>query len=319
MDSLIPTVDVKMFLEREEGFHEECKKVAETLHNFGVIIIRDPRVNEADNDEYCEMVENYFGIRGEELYKTKQVKDMFPEKHFQVGITPEKQEKARNHCTRFAHYTGDDKPISECPPEADEKWRFFWNIGERPADRKPEHDNVHPEEFPEWETKMNKWGFMMLDGCFAVAQMAAIGMGLEENTFYDRMQLGNHILAPTGSDLKKNDVGTVFAGVHYDLNFLTIHGKSPFPGLFIWTREGKRMAVRVPTGCLLLQAGIQFERLTGGYVMAGFHEVIYTEKTKEKVQERVETEGDDKPIWRVSSTLFSHMRYDVSLKPLEEL
>ena len=82
MDDIIPKIDVKLFLEREEGFEEECKKVAETLHNYGVIIIKDPRVNEADNDEYCEMVENYFGIRGEELYKTKQVKDAFPEKHF---------------------------------------------------------------------------------------------------------------------------------------------------------------------------------------------------------------------------------------------
>ena len=144
---------------------------------------------------------------------------------------------------------------------------------------------------------MNKWGNMMLDGCFVVSQMAALGMGLEENTFHEKMQLGNHILAPTGSDLKKNDVGTVFASVHYDLNFLTIHGKSPFPGLFIWTREGKKTTVKVPTGCLLLQAGIQFERLTGGYVMAGFHEVIYTQKTKDTVQRRIEEEGDDKPIW----------------------
>jgi hypothetical protein len=38
------------------------------------------------------------------------------------------------------------------------------------------------------------------------------------------------------------------------LNFLTIHGKSRFPGLFIWLRDGSRVPVVVPDGCLLLQA-----------------------------------------------------------------
>ncbi len=74
----------------------------------------------------------------------------------------------------------------------------------------------------------------------------------------DMMQHGPHLLAPTGSNYTKhNSQGTVLAGFHYDLNFLTIHGKSRFPGLFIWTREMHKMPVRVPDGCLLLQAGKQ--------------------------------------------------------------
>ena len=52
------------------------------------------------------------------------------------------------------------------------------------------------------------------------------------------MDGGEHKLAPTGSDLNKFDVGTVFAGYHYDFNFLTIHGKSRYPGLFAWLRTG---------------------------------------------------------------------------------
>ena len=45
----------------------------------------------------------------------------------------------------------------------------------------------------------------------------------------------------------------VFAGYHYDLNFLTIHGKARFPGLHVWLRDGRRVPVKVPDGCLLLQ------------------------------------------------------------------
>jgi isopenicillin N synthase-like dioxygenase len=36
--------------------------------------------------------------------------------------------------------------------------------------------------------------------------------------------------------------------------------------------------VRVPEGHLLLQAGKQLEWFTGGYIKAGFHEVIHTEE-----------------------------------------
>ena len=44
------------------------------------------------------------------------------------------------------------------------------------------------------------------------------------------------LLSPTGSDLEKNDVGAIFAGYHFDISFLTIHGKSRYPGLYCWTR-----------------------------------------------------------------------------------
>jgi isopenicillin N synthase-like dioxygenase len=67
------------------------------------------------------------------------------------------------------------------------------------------------------------------------------------------------------------------------LNFLTAHGKSRFPGLYIWLRGWKRTLVKVPDGCILLQAGAMFEHITGGYVLSGYHEVIYSEETKESV------------------------------------
>ena len=127
---------------------------------------------------------------------------------------------------------------------------------------------------------MDSWGNHMINACTTAAQMVAVGMGLPENTFSDRMDKGHHLLAPTASDLMKYDVGTAFAGFHYDLNFITIHGKSRYPGLFLWTREWKKMAVKIPDGCLLMQAGIMLEWITGGYIVAGFHEVMYTEQTK---------------------------------------
>ena len=66
--------------------------------------------------------------------------------------------------------------------------------------------------------------------------------------------------------------GSVYAGYHYDLNFLTVHGRSRFPGLAVWLRDGARLPVGIPPGCLLIQAGKQLEWLTAGRVRAGMHE-----------------------------------------------
>jgi isopenicillin N synthase-like dioxygenase len=123
---------------------------------------------------------------------------------------------------------------------------------------------------------MNCWGFKMFNAIEVIAEMAALGMGVARDTFIKRMKGGAHLLAPTGSDLEKNDVGAIFAGWHYDISFMTIHGKSRYPGLSVWTRDWQKRAVKIPEGCLLVQAGMSFENITGGYVLAGFHEVIYT-------------------------------------------
>jgi isopenicillin N synthase-like dioxygenase len=104
-----------------------------------------------------------------------------------------------------------------------------------------------------------------------------------------------------------------WTAVHYDLNFLTIHGKSRFPGLYIWLRNGRRVPVKVPTGHLIVQAGKQLEYLTGGYCQAGFHEVVVSEGTAKTIATR---KAEGKSLWRVSSTLFGHIASDQVLRPL---
>ena len=137
------------------------------------------------------------------------------------------------------------------------------------------------------------------------------------------MRLTNspHLLAPTASDLDKyGAVDTILAGFHTDLNFLTIHGRSRFPGLHIWGRNtGRRIAVAIPPGRhLLVQAGKQLEHLTGGLVKAGFHEVVVTDKTQQVMQARKAAQPG-RPLNRISSTFFWHLASDVDLAPLPAL
>lgn len=95
---------------------------------------------------------------------------------------------------------------------------------------------------------------------------------------------------------------------------MTIHGKSRFPGLYIWLRNGERIPVKVPQGCFLLQAAKQLEIMTAGYIFAGFHEALVTEDTLKAVER---AKQEKRSLWRVSSTMFSSIRYDEMLKPLD--
>jgi len=86
------------------------------------------------------------------------------------------------------------------------------------------------------------------------------------------------MLSPTAADLEKSKKGDVLGAFHRDFDLLTIHGKARFPGLFSWLNTGEKFMVQVPEGHLLIQAGKQLEWLTGGYISAGFHEIIYTKE-----------------------------------------
>jgi len=130
-----------------------------------------------------------------------------------------------------------------------------------------------------------------------------------------------HLLAPTASDLVKyGKKDTILAGFHSDLNCLTIHGRSRYPGLHIWARNsGNRIPVKIPPGNnLLVQAGKQLEHFTGGLIRAGFHEVVVNEQTLATIEKR-KVDFPDRPLIRISSTFFWHLASDMLLAPVPEL
>jgi isopenicillin N synthase-like dioxygenase len=294
---------------------EECRKVCDCLHKYGVLVVRDSRVSEDDNARFLDMMEQYF-----EQDDAAKRADARPELHYQVGSTPERTEKARDHCASTRRLPGKDRPVTLCPPAKDVKWRFFWRIGERPPETQFEELNaepVVPAAFRErWGRDMDHWGGKLQRAVHDVAGAVAEGFGLERDFIQKMMRHGPHLLAPTGTDLNRfGEKDTVMAGYHSDLNFITCHGKSRFPGLYVWLRDGTKVAVKVPDGCLLMQAGKQLEWLTGGWCMAGFHEVVVSDKTLARIEER---RARGKSLWRVSSTLFAHLRSDVWLEPIAQ-
>ncbi|KAH6596532.1 hypothetical protein BASA61_003460 [Batrachochytrium salamandrivorans] len=291
-------------------------RAAEALKKYSAFAVLDPRVSESENTAFLNLIEDYFA----QDYDTK-MKDARPDVHFQVGVTPENTEEPRcgrdDDCMeRVAAMEPENRPLDFT--QSDKKWRFFWRMGERPTETKFPQLNaapVVPENMPDWSNQMNHWGSRMLNAVTVVSEMAATGLGLPRDTFSSRAKFGPHLLGPTASDLTKyGQVDNVFAGFHTDLNFMTIHGKSRFSGLHIWTPSGEKLLVKIPDGSLLVQAGKQMEWITGGHIKAGYHEVVVVPQTLEAI-ERQRAAG--RPLWRISSTLFFHLGSDILLEPLE--
>jgi isopenicillin N synthase-like dioxygenase len=251
--------------------------------------------------------------------ESEKMKDAYPELFYQIGVTPNNTEVARcvqdQECIdRMNTFTENNKATTPTA-QGDPKWRYMWKMGSssgysssdtRRRVAEPPRQII-PENFKnEWEPKMNTWGNKLLQ---TVKKVTGIIQSELNTKLLDLLDGGNHLLAPTGTDISKfGTPGTVYASFHYDISFLTIHGKSKFPGLRIWLQNNTRLNVKIPDGCLLLQVGKQLELLTNGYFKAGYHEVVCTEKT-------LEAFDTHKTDWRVSSTLFAHANSDVYLTP----
>ncbi|CAK0743882.1 hypothetical protein CVIRNUC_001504 [Coccomyxa viridis] len=316
---ILPVFDISVLLVDGEMQSAEqdrvCREIAACLQQTGCLIIRDPRVGTEQSNSFLDMMERYF-CQPKEL----KLPDVYPELHYQVGATPEGVEVPRcvvdPDCLQTIEQQQPEHRAT-VPPGADPKWRFFWRLGPRPERTQFAELNaepVIPAAFPEWREVMDGWGEKMLATVSTVAEAVAMGLGLDKNAFSSRMRMGPHLLAPTGVDVDRfSTPGTCYAGYHYDLNFLTIHGKSRFPGLAVWLQDGRRMPVSIPDGCLLIQAGKQIEWLTNGHIRGGMHEVVCTEATRAAV-DRVRAAG--RPLCRVSSTVFAHIASDELLRPI---
>ncbi|KEZ42685.1 hypothetical protein SAPIO_CDS5941 [Scedosporium apiospermum] len=327
----LPIIDLDVYLDQALDsplVQEECKKAAQALITYGALVLHDSRVSEDDNTTFLDLLEDYFAQPQDRLKE-----DERPELGFQVGVTLENTEKPKcavdEPCLDVIQRLAEsERPLDISAHQPDPKCRFFWRMTEKPPYETEfpglNAENVVPQAQTiknRWEPVMNKWGTSMKSAVTGLAEMAAVGLGLPAETFSAAGKYGPHLLAPTASDLEKyGEKDTILAGFHTDLNFLTIHGRSRYPGLHIWARNtGKRIAVKIPPGnYLLVQAGKQLEHITGGLVKAGYHEVVVNEKTLDVIAQR-KVDYPARPLVRISSTFFWHLSSDFDLVPIPQL
>jgi hypothetical protein len=121
-----------------------CKQVADSLHKYGILIVKDPRAQQQHNSDYIDLMEQYFCSRGKKLYAGEELDEAKPQCHYQVGVCPKELEIARNHSERMMKLDEANKPMSPLEPVYDAKWRFMWKIGQRPENASDDFPQVIP-------------------------------------------------------------------------------------------------------------------------------------------------------------------------------
>ena len=107
----LPVVDLSSFIGEETPDMAEAQKIVDGLHKYGALAIRDPRVDESGNIEFLNMMEKYFESRSKVYYAGETLTEAHPEFGYQVGVTPENKEVAREHIDTIEEHFKED-PVS---------------------------------------------------------------------------------------------------------------------------------------------------------------------------------------------------------------
>jgi isopenicillin N synthase-like dioxygenase len=75
----LPSFSVEKFLGNASDAFEECSSLAEALHTYGSVIVKDSRIDELENESYLDLMERYFAQPKEE-----KLNDARAELHYQV-------------------------------------------------------------------------------------------------------------------------------------------------------------------------------------------------------------------------------------------
>jgi isopenicillin N synthase-like dioxygenase len=189
-------------------------------------------------------------------------------------------------------------------PKVDPTWRYHWLLGS--------DQNIIPSDFPDFAQNFEDWGRELLQTNITVCEMTAIALGLERDAISKTIANGANYLSPPGMDLSKSKIGDVITGFHRDFGLITAHAPTRFEGMYAWLLTGEKVSVAIPENHLLIQGGKQLEWLTGGYLKAGFHEVIHNRKVENQVKENLKSGRSN---WRVVNGLFSYVQGNLRLKP----
>jgi isopenicillin N synthase-like dioxygenase len=284
------------------------KNVLKCLHEYGILIVKGTPEIVDINNKFLDMMEKYADLPLEE--KMKHVNRKL---HYQIGLTPEFIEKPRDRCDTVY------KLNAMKPTGFDPKTRWFHRM--TPIEENTEYsdisgENVIPTQIPEWENTFNKFGKYFMDILSNLNKIVSVELNQPKDFLDNLCYNGNHMMSPTMSNLKEyGKKDTILAGFHSDISLFTIHGKSRYSGLNIWTRDLQKIRVSVPPGCFLVQAGKQLAYLTGGYILDGFHEVVVGDDTVNQIK-LAKLNGNS--LTRVSSTFFAHVNSDKYLEVLPQ-
>jgi isopenicillin N synthase-like dioxygenase len=210
----IPEINLAKFLSTDHTDVEECKEAAKGLREIGFLLVKDPRVHQADHVKLVNMLGKYFESRAKKYVRGDTIDEAFPENAYRFGVMPEYCRRPPDYLNTWKRFKEENRPHVRIPPALDPQWRYSWRIGdELPNNRRFESKKISPGDFPSWASTMDAYGSALLGTVFSISEVLAIGLGLKRTLFHDRLIYGSHTLTPTGIDLgRHNALGAVILG-----------------------------------------------------------------------------------------------------------
>ena len=217
----IPIVDTTRFLSNNSDALSDCKKVAAALEETSCLLVKDPRIDQSNINEFIDLMEAFFESRGRRYYNgEKELEDFYPQYSYQTGATPDQTLVMRDLSHVVNRIPEQYKPKTTFPTEPDSKWRLLWRVGERSPD--PRHISVDPpvhvpSDFPQWKSTMDQVGYLLLNGVNTVSEMLAVGLGFEKELFSSMLAGGPQFLGPSASELTRYKNDTPLSSFHYGI------------------------------------------------------------------------------------------------------
>lgn len=82
----IPKIDINSYLNGQGNWQQDCKEVAEALRTYGLLVIKDPRVDSDKNNKFLDMNEKYFQKRSQQFHAGIRNIDLSPIPKLPFGL-----------------------------------------------------------------------------------------------------------------------------------------------------------------------------------------------------------------------------------------
>ena len=262
-----------------------AKAFGDSFKETGFAIVSDHTIPQTVIDAADEASKKYFALSEDTKRKYADPDDGFQRGHSPMGTENAKGKKEAD-LKEFWH-TGRELPAGS--PYRD-------TMKDTPA--VPEIDGFDESTRGLYEA-LDSFGAELL-------RAVAIYLGLEENWFDSRVNVGNSILRllhyPPQSTPPPE--GTERAGAHEDINLITLLLGAEEAGLQAKHRTGEWLNVNAPKGAIVVNVGDMLQRMTAGILPSTTHRVLNPAPERSKFP-------------RYSKPFFLHLNNDAVISPLE--
>lgn len=154
----------------------------------------------------------------------------------------------------------------------------FWHVGrELPAGhpyRQYMRDNVWPTEIEGFRTHLYGMFQAMDDLGRKLLRAIARALGLSDDWFEDKVDMGNSVLRMLHYPPVPADAPGVRAGAHEDINVITLLLGAEEAGLQLKDADGRWLDIAPPPGALVVNIGDMLQRLTNHVLPSTTHRVV---------------------------------------------